>query len=117
MDVLSLLNKEIYLKDIIEDLSHTKKRYVRQIKFFRYEDGQLGIAIFDPKTIYRECWLENIRVPHEYELIFYQSGLTLGVKYPIELFGISCFPASKPVINNPIISQKLIESIFARLKE
>lgn len=116
MNVVSFLNPEINLKDLIEDLAHTKKRYVRQIKFFRYDDGQLGIAIFDHKTIYRECWLENLRVPQEYNLIFEQSRLRLDVKYPIEFFGISCFPANKPMINNPIISHKLIEAIFARLK-
>ncbi|PSF35181.1 hypothetical protein C7H19_17520 [Aphanothece hegewaldii CCALA 016] len=117
MDVLSLLSTEINLKDLFEDLSRTKKRYVREIKFFRYDDGQLGIAVFDPKTIYGECWIENIKVPQEYEPIFNSSDLVLGVKYPIELFGISCFPASKPVINNQIISQKLIETIFERIKE
>lgn len=117
MDVLSLLYTEINLKDLVEDLSRTKKRYVREIKFFRYDDGQLGIAVFDPKTIYRECWIENLRVSQEYEPIFNSSDLELGVKYPLALFGISCFPASKPVINNPVISNKLIETIFSRLKE
>lgn len=117
MDVLDLLYTEINLKDLVEDLSRTKKRYVREIKFFRYDNGQLGIAVFDPKTIYRECWIENIRVPQEYEPIFYNSDLELGIKYPLALFGLSCFPASKTVINNPIISKKLIETIFYRLKE
>jgi hypothetical protein len=117
MDVLGLLFTEINLKDLVEDLSHTKKRYVRQVKFFRYDDGQLGIAVFDPKTIYGECWIENIRVPQEYDPVFNQSGLNLGTKYPLELFGLSCFPASKPVINNPVISQKLIETIFSRMRD
>lgn len=117
MDVLDLLYTEINLKDLVEDLSRTKKRYVREINFFRYDDGQLGIAVFDPKTIYGECFIESIRVPQEYEPIFNNSDLELGVKYPLALFGLSCFPASKPVINNQIISKKLIETIFSRLKE
>lgn len=109
MDFLNLVLKG---KDVFEDLSHSKERYARQIKFFKYKDRQLGIAFFDNTSIYGEYWIENIRVPKEYESVFKKSGLDLGVKYPIDLFGLYPFPASKKVIANPMVGNKLIKFIF-----
>jgi hypothetical protein len=41
MDFFNLVFKG---KDLIEDLSHSKDRYARQIKFFKDQEQQLGIA-------------------------------------------------------------------------
>lgn len=114
MDFLNIVFKG---KDLVEDLSHSKDRYARQIKFFKDQDKQLGIAFFDNNTIYGEYWIENIIVPKEYEATFLKSGLDLGVKYPIELFGLSAFPASKKVIANSMLSNKLIKTIFSSMTE
>ncbi|GFE70044.1 hypothetical protein [Chroococcus sp. FPU101] len=114
MDFFNLVFKG---KDVIEDLSHSKDRYARQIKFFKDQDKQLGIAVFDNNSIYGEYWIENIRVPKEYETTFNDSGLDLGVKYPIELFGLSAFPASKKVIANSMMSNQLIKTIFSSMTE
>lgn len=114
MDIFNLAFKG---KDLIEDLSHSKDRYARQIKFFKDQNKQLGIAFFDNNSIYGEYWIENIQVPKEYETTFLNSRLDLGVKYPIELFGLAAFPASKKVISNSMMSQKLIKTIFSSMTE
>lgn len=38
--------------DLASDVSGIKQRQVRQIKFFRYKEGDLGIAFFDNQTVF-----------------------------------------------------------------
>lgn len=98
--------------NFVSDVVGIKERKVRQIRFFRYEDGSLGIAFFDDQTIYSEYWLENISVPHQYELIFNSSGLKLDRKYDLSLFGLKAFSLDKNSFQLLTVQKRLLESIF-----
>ena len=99
----------------ISDLVGTKSRQVRQMKFFRYKDGKLGIACFDNQTIHGEYWIENLPVPSEYESIFKSSGFNLNVKYDVFLLGLQPFSADKKVLKTPTVQKRLLKVIFESL--
>lgn len=98
--------------DLFSDVTGSKARTVRLIKFFRYKEGGMGIAFFDNQTIHGEYWIENIPVPKEYEATLKSSGFDLGTKYDITFFGVSPFHADKKVLKTPAIQKKLVKTIF-----
>ncbi len=102
--------------DLISDVTGIKQRTVKQIKFFRYDKGNLGIAFYDNQTIHGEYWLNNIPVPPEYETIFENSGFNLKVKYDITLLGIQPFLCDKKVLETPAIQKRLLTAIFEAIK-
>lgn len=103
--------------DIIADVTSQKQRKARQIRFFRYKEGNLGIAFYDNQTIHGEYWLENLPVPQEYEPIFEKSGFSLGTKYDIHWFGLEPFTADKKVLGTPAIQKRLLATIFTSIQE
>ncbi|MCG5056720.1 MAG: hypothetical protein KA714_01540 [Limnoraphis sp. WC205] len=101
---------------LITDLVSLKERQVRQIKFFRYAEGNLGIAFFDNQTIHGEYWIENIMVPLEYEATFNASGYKIDIKYDLFLFGLQPFGANKEVLKTPGVQKYLLNIIFDAIK-
>lgn len=103
--------------DIVSDVAGIKQREARQIKFFRYKKGDLGIAFFDNKTICGEYWIENIAVPKEYEAIFKASGFNIGTKYDVQFFDLQSFSADKKLLKTPAIQKRLMKTIFNSMKD
>ncbi len=110
------LNKIFGAADLVSDLVGAKERQVRKIKFFRYKEGNPGLAFFCSQTIHGEYWIENIPVPAEYEPIFEASGLEIGTKYDVVLLGLQPFSADKKVLRTPAIQKRLLSVIFEALK-
>lgn len=98
--------------DLVSDLVGKKERQVRKIKFFRYKEGNLGIAFFDSQTVHGEYWIENIPVPAEYEPVFEASGFDIGTKYDVVLLGLQPFSADKKVLRTSAIQKRLLSVIF-----
>lgn len=98
--------------NFLSDVVGIKERKARQIRFFRYQDGHLGIAFFDDQTIYSEYWLENLSVPKQYELIFNSSGLKLDIKYDLSLFGLKPFSADKNIFKFLTVQKRVLALIF-----
>lgn len=98
--------------NLVSDVAGVKERQARQIKFFRYKEGNLGIAFFDNQTVFGEYWIENIPVPDKYEKIFKSSGFNLGIKYDIQFFGLQPFHADKKVLKTSAIQKRILASIF-----
>lgn len=88
------------------------QRQIRQIKFFNYKEGGLGIAFFDNQTIFGEYWIENIKVPEQYEPIFQASGFNIGTKYDSHFFGLQSFLVNKEVLKTQVIQKQLLKTIF-----
>ena len=103
--------------DLVSDVSGIKQRQVRQIKFFRYKKGGLGIAFFDNQTVFGEYWIENIKVPKEYEAIFKSSGFNIGNKYDVQFFDLKSFHADKKMLKTPAIQKRLLKTIFNSMKD
>lgn len=103
--------------DLVSDVAGIKQRQVRQIKFFRYKKGELGIAFFDNQTIHGEYWIENIKVPKEYEVIFQASGFDLGTKYDIQFFDLQSFYADKKMLKTSAIQKRILKTIFNSIKD
>ena len=103
--------------DLVSDVAGIKQRQVRQIKFFRYKEGSLGIAFFDNQTVFGEYWIENIPVPKEYETIFKSSGFNVGTKYDLQFFNLQVFSADKNMLKTPAIQKRLLKTIFNNMKE
>lgn len=102
-------------RDLASDVAGIKERKVRQIKFFRYKEGNYGIAFYDNKTIYGEYWIENIPVPKKYEEPLKSSGFTIGKKYDVQFVGLQAFSADKETLKTPAIQQRLLKTIFEHL--
>ena len=102
--------------DLVSDVSGIKQRQVRQIKFFRYKKGNLGIAFFDNKTVFGEYWIENIKAPKEYETVFKASGFNIGTKYDVQFFDLQSFSADKKMLKTPAIQKRLLKTIFNSMK-
>jgi hypothetical protein len=102
---------------LVSDVAGIKQRQVRQVKFFRYKEGNLGIAFFDNQTVFGEYWIENIPVPKEYEIIFNKSGWNLDTKYNLEFFDLQVFNADKNILKTPAIQKHLLITIFNSMKE
>lgn len=98
--------------NLVSDVAGIKDRQVRQIKFFRYKEGNLGIAFFDNQTVFGEYWIENIPVPDKYEKAFKSSGFNPNTKYDIQFFGLQPFSADKKVLKTPAIQKRILNSIF-----
>ncbi|BAU65730.1 hypothetical protein STA3757_31200 [Stanieria sp. NIES-3757] len=98
--------------DLVSDFAGVKQRQARQIKFFRYKEGNLGIAFFDNQTIHGEYWIENIPVPATYEMKFKSSGFNLDTKYELQFFGLQPFNAAHQVLQTPAIQKRILETIF-----
>ncbi|MGD1918956.1 MAG: hypothetical protein ACFCAD_08700 [Pleurocapsa sp.] len=103
--------------DIVSDVSGIKQRQVKQIKFFRYKEGNLGIAFFDNQTVFGEYWIENIKVPKKYEAIFKASGFNIGTKYDTQFFDLQSFSADKKMLKTPAIQKRLLKTIFNSMKD
>ena len=103
--------------DLVSDVSGIKQRQVKQIKFFRYKKSGLGIAFFDNQTVFGEYWIENIKVPQEYEAIFKASGFDIGTKYDVQFFNLQSFSADKKMLKTPAIQKRLLKTIFNSMKE
>ena len=103
--------------DLVSDVAGIKQRQVRQIKFFRYKKGNLGIAFFDNQTFFGEYWIENIPVPKEYEATFKHSGFNIGTKYDLQFFDLQSFSADKKMLKTPAIQKRLLKTIFSSMKE
>ena len=103
--------------DFVSDVAGIKQRKVRQIKFFQYKKGGLGIAFFDNKTIHGEYWIENIKVPKEYEATFKSGGFNIGTKYDVQFFDLQSFSADKKMLKTPAIQKRLLKTIFNSMKE
>ncbi len=103
--------------DLVSDVAWIKQRQVRQIKFFRYKEGNLGIAFFDNQTVFGEYWIENIPVPKEYEAIFKSSGFNIETKYDLQFFDLQVFSADKNMLKTPAIQKRLLKTIFNSMKE
>ena len=103
--------------DIVSDVSGIKQRQVKQIKFFRYKEGDLGIAFFDNQTVFGEYWIENIKVPKEYESTFQSSGFNIGTKYDVKFFVLQSFSADKKMPKKFAIQKRLLKTIFNSMKE
>ena len=103
--------------DLVSDVAGVKQRKVRQIKFFRYNKGSLGIAFFDNKTVFGEYWIENIKVPKEYESIFKASSFNIGTKYDVQFFDLQAFNADKKILKTPAIQKRLLKTIFNSMKD
>jgi hypothetical protein len=103
--------------DLVSDVAGVKQRKVRQIKFFQYKKGGLGIAFFDNKTIHGEYWIENIQVPKEYEAIFESSGFEIGTKYDVQFFDLQSFSADKKMLKTSAIQKRLLKTIFDSMKD
>ena len=103
--------------DLVSDVAGIKQRKVRQIKFFKYKKGGLGIAFFDNQTIHGEYWIENIKVPKEYEAIFKTSGFNIGTKYDVQFFDLQSFSADKKMLKTPAIQKRLLKTIFNSMKD
>ena len=101
--------------DLVSDVSGMKQRQVRQIKFFHYKGG-LGIAFFDNQTVFGEYWIENIKVPKEYEAVFKNSGFNIGTKYDVQFFDLQSFSADKKILKTPAIQKRLLKTIFNSLQ-
>lgn len=102
--------------DLVSDVSGIKQRKVRQIKFFRYKEGDLGIAFFDNKTVFGEYWIENIKVSKKYEAIFNKSGFDIGTKYDV-FFDLQSFSADKKMLKTAAIQKRLLKTIFNSMKD
>ena len=103
--------------DLVSDVAWIKQRQVRQIKFFRYKEGNLGIAFFDNQTVFGEYWIENIPVPKEYEAIFKSSGFNIETKYDLQFFDLQVFSADKNMLKTPAIQKRLLKTIFNSMNE
>lgn len=101
--------------DLVSDVAGLKQRKARQIKFFRYKEGNYGMAFYDNKTVYGEYWLGNIPIPKEYKKNLKSSGFKIGKKYDLQLVGISHFEADKEVFKTPAIQKRLLTTIFDNL--
>lgn len=102
--------------NFLSDVVGIKERKARQIRFFRYKDGSLGIAFFDSQTIYSEYWIENLPVPKQYELIFNSSQLKLDTKYDLSLFGLKPFKVDKDVLQISAVKKHILAIIFNAIK-
>ena len=103
--------------DLVSDVSGIKQRQVKQIKFFKYKKGGLGIAFFDNQTVFGEYWIENIKVPKEYEATFKSSGFNIGTKYDLQFFDLQSFSADKKMLKTPAIQKRLLKTIFNSMKD
>ena len=103
--------------DLVSDVSGIKQRQIRQIKFFKYKKGGLGIAFFDNQTVFGEYWIENIKVPKEYEIIFNKSGFNLGTKYDVQFFDLQAFSADKKMLKSSAIQKRLLKTVFNSMKD
>jgi hypothetical protein len=101
--------------NLVSDVAGIKQRQVRQIKFFRYKEGNYGIAFYDNQTVYGEYWIENIPVPQEYEERLKSSGFNIGKKYDVQFVGLQSFSADKETLKTPAIQKQLLKTIFDRL--
>ena len=103
--------------DLVSDVAGIKQRQVKQIKFFRYKGGNLGIAFFDNQTVFGEYWIENIKVPNKYEAIFKASGFDIGTKYDVQFFDLQYFSADKKMLKTPAIEKCLLKTIFSSMED
>ena len=103
--------------DLVSDVAGVKQRQVRQIKFFRYKKGDLGIAFFDNQTVFGEYWIENIKVPQKYEAAFKASGFNIGTKYDVQFFDLQSFSADKKMLKTSAVQKRLLKTIFNSMKE
>ena len=103
--------------DLVSDVTGNKERTARLIKFFKYDEGGLGIAFFDNQTLHGEYWLGNIPVPKESEAIFKNSGFSLETKYDISFFGLLSFYADKKVLKTSAVQKRLLKVIFQSMQD
>ena len=103
--------------DLVSDVAGVKQRQVRQIKFFRYKKGDLGIAFFDNQTVFGEYWIENIKVPQKYEAAFKASGFNIGTKYDVQFFDLQSFSADKKMLKTSAIQKRLLKTIFNSMND